>query len=420
MTGRTRNWAAQITSWALSFSVFELIGPGTMLAVLLRSLGASSLQIGFLLALLPIGMAVQALGAPVLEARRSRKWALVAVTAASSAPYLLMAVGVWGLADAPKGWSIAVVIGCFALIALSCGVREVAFFELAGATVAERRRGRFFGLRDAVTAATGMLGGAAVAWTLSRYEDRFPMGFVVFLVGGFVAVTLAWAALSLADDRPRSRRNGPARPLDLLKRLPAMLREDRRLTRYLVWRTFIQAARSAHAFLIVFALARFGLGDGTAGYFLVMVGLSRLIAGLPCGWITDRWGPGTGIVIVSLLSVILTTTAVAVAGLDLHLGVAYCIFAILGVFRAMWFSADSAMVLKLTSPELHLRYVSVARLVPLPATLAAPIVMGLVAGRWGYCWTFALGSLLAVGAVIVAAGLSGTGEGVTSRRITPG
>ena len=400
-----RNWSGQIAGWALSFTVFEQIGAGTVLAVLLTRLGASPLQIGLLIALVPLGMAAQALVAPVLEASRSRKRSLIALTVASSVPYLVMALGVHGLAGTRRGWAAVFVLGSFAAIALISGVREVAFFELAGATVREGHRGRFFGLRDAVTGGAGILGGMAVFWTLSIYGSRFPRGYVVLLVGSFVVVCAAGASLLLSADRSRPRRDGGVGPLDLVKRLPSMLSQDRHLGRYLLWRTLVQAARGSHAFLIVFALAQFALGDEAAGVFILVTELTRLVAGVPCGWLADRLGPRAGILAVALIAAVLTSVAMVVAELNLKVAGAYAIFSLFGLFKAMWFSADSAMVLNLTTPELHLRYVSLARLVPLPATLVAPVVMGFIAGRWGYGWTFALGTGLALGALLVGLSL---------------
>ena len=264
-----KGWLGQIAAWALSFTVFEQIGPTVVLAAMLKELGASPMLIGIMVALTPIGMATQAIGAPLLESLRSRKKTLIVLTILSSLPYLMMAAGVWWLAPTSKGWTIGAVAIGLALVALICGLREVTFFEFAGATISRPRRGRFFGLRDAVTAGTGALAGAAVYWTLSRYAGRFPLGYVAILVAGFAAVTAAWLALLLTDDRPRPAGVRPEHPLHLFKSLPAMLRQDRCLARYLLWRTLLQASRSAHAFLVVFALVRFSLGDRATGLFIL-------------------------------------------------------------------------------------------------------------------------------------------------------
>ena len=181
-----------------------------------------------------------------------------------------------------------------------------------------------------------------------------------------------------------------------------MLRQDRCLARYLLWRTLLQASRSAHAFLVVFALVRFSLGDRATGLFILAAEGSRLLAGVPCGWVTDHLGPRRGIVVVSCFSLMLAGIAVATAWVTPAVAMAYVLFLLFGVFKAMWFSADSAMVLSLTTPDRHLRYVSLALLVPLPVTLAAPVVTGYVAGRFGYAWAFMLSAALALAALIVA------------------
>jgi len=199
-----------------------------------------------------------------------------------------------------------------------------------------------------------------------------------------------------------------------------MLSEDRRLGRYLLWRTLVQAARGSHAFLIVFALAQFALGDEAAGIFILVTEVTRLAAGVPCGWLTDRLGPRAGIIAVALIATVLTSVAMVTAELNLKVASAYAIFSLFGLFKAVWFSADSAMVLNLTTPELHLRYVSLARLVPLPATLAAPVVMGFMAGRWGYEWAFALGTGLALGALLVGLSLGPGPDGGQAIQVREG
>jgi MFS family permease len=386
--------------------VFEQVGPAGLLAVLLRSLGASPFQIGVLVSLLPIGMAVQALSVPLLERIRSRRRSLAVVSAASAAPYLLMAAGLWLIADAVRAggatWGVRIITLCFAFVALICGVREIGYFELAGATVEESRRGRFFGLRDAVTAVAGVLGGLAVAVILSRYEASFPVGYVIILTAGSAAVLLGSGLLLLSSDRNRKPQKGRPDPFDLLKRMPGMLAADRQLTLHVVWRSLLQASRSAHAFLIVFTLARFSLGDQASGLFLLTIAASRFAAGFPCGWITDRLGEKRGIVLVAGISLVLKLVAIAVVRIDVGTGFAYLMFGILGIFKAMWFSADSAMVLKMTKPDLHLRYVSLARLAPLPVTLLVRILTGFIAGRWGYGWAFSLSAFFAVAALGVA------------------
>ena len=63
------------------------------------------------------------------------------------------------------------------------------------------------------------------------------------------------------------------------------------------------------------------------------------------------------------------------------------------------------MILRLTTPEKHLRYVSLALLVPLPATVATPLLTGLIVSRWGYAPAFGLGAVLSAAAFVVATGV---------------
>ena len=63
-----RDWLGQIAAWALSFTVFEQIGPPSCSGgVCSRNWARRRMLIGVMVALIPIGMATQAIGAPVLE-----------------------------------------------------------------------------------------------------------------------------------------------------------------------------------------------------------------------------------------------------------------------------------------------------------------------------------------------------------------
>jgi MFS family permease len=284
----TRNYLAHLAHGLLGQTGFRLLNAPTFLpAYVLMLSGGSDLAVGAILSLQAFGQVLTPLiGANLIEHRR-RVLPVGFVTGGLMRAMVLL-IALAGLVLEPRPALVA--IGVFMLgFGLFMGMQGVIFNFLMSKVIPVSRRGRLTGLRNFLAGITS----AGVAWfggevllgdtpTVAGYSWTFVMAFVLTSVG------LATLVVVREPEPPTVRARTPL--TRRLGEIPALLREDRAFTRYVVARALATTGRMAAPFYILFAGREIGLSGTTLGILTVAFTLSGTFSNLFWGALADRYG----------------------------------------------------------------------------------------------------------------------------------
>ena len=290
---------------------------------------------------------------------------LVALTA--SLPLLFFA----GISGLGSDTAVGVVFACLAFTALGLTLSDLVWFPLLRAYVEPERIGRFFGtIRTTWHAAVIVFFLGAQLW-LSRHENGFGLLFGVAWAMGALRIAL------IARLPERSERGGDRlRARDAL----ALVRDDRRLRRYMIgviWGIAVRAA--ALPFVLVMLRRALGFSNSDAVATTVALYLGGLVSLYLWGAVVDRLGP----------YVVFRTYALGVGALYLALAflepagdttrwIAIGFFFAHAVLSSGHGVADTRLLFDLTPPEAPAKVLVVTAVIEGTLCGLAPMIAGAV------------------------------------------
>lgn len=429
MTGllpeRTYRWnflamGIDVSIFMLALSFASVYG---VLPLFVRHLTSSNVILGLISAVRAAGTLLPPiLVAGLIERLPRMKPFVIGCTIFERLPYLALAILTPLLATQHR---VALLWVFFAMIAISTtagGVATSAWLELIARVLPDDWRGRFFGLSGALGALLGVVGGAAAAELLHRFD--WPAGFALCfgcafgcLVVSFVFLAAARervpapavatvkgagvGAAPLAPPRHRAAKDGSWR------RLPALVRHDQNFAWYLVATVLITSAGMATAFYTVDAKRALHLSDAGAGLYAVVLLIASMVGNIAWGQLGDRYGHKRvlegGALCTGLAALCAVAGRVPHAGL-LAYGLA---FVLVGLGSSGVQMAALTFVLDFAPSGLRPSYIGLASVVQVPFAFATPLLGGILADHTGYSAVFVLAAALALaGALLVLKAVS--------------
>jgi MFS family permease len=264
---------------------------GMPLPMLMESLGATGVLIGLVTTVRQITMLAQIPGAVYCErlAERKRFWAITAIL--HRAVWFLPALLPWMFPAMDPRLPVLIVF-TVALSDLLANAGTASWFSWMAELVPERTAGKFWGTRQSVLTASGLVAAAAMGWVL----DAFPApsepggGFVGFSIVFAIAASLGIAdiVLHLRVSEPRPTPAPRHRPL--AERLIAPLRDAdfRRLTFAMgAWNFSVGLAGSFGA---IYLKRDFGVSYSQLSWLFIAASLGAVVSGFVIGYLVDRLG----------------------------------------------------------------------------------------------------------------------------------
>jgi MFS family permease len=384
-----------VVALGLDFGLFlvglSFAGQATILPAFAAHLGAPNVLIGAIPALMTVGWYLPPLFVAGYTESLARKLPfLLRYTVWERAPYLVLAVVAFALADRAPGLSLGVVLAMLLVMAGTGGVLMPAWMDVVGRAIPTTLRGRFFAISSMSAGIAGLGAGLVTAWLLSSVPAPRSYGICFLFTALFMA--LSYVALASVSEPP----GPPAVPITSLRhrlrRIPALLRDDRNLAWYLAARVLASVGAVAGGFYTVYALTVLAAPAWQAGVFTTTIIVGKLVGDALLGWVADRVGH-RAVLIVGVAATVLANVLALTAGSAEALGV---VFALVGVQFASQ-NVSGLNVLLEFAPSVAERptYIGLGLTTVAPAAFAAPLVAGLAADVWGFR------------SVFVAAGLCG-------------
>ena len=358
----------------------------TVLPAFAASLGASTVVIGAIPAVMTVGWFLPPLFAAAHTERLDRKLPFVLRwTGWERAPFLVLTLVAFFLADRAPRLSIALMLLMLLVMTGVGGVLMPAWMDLVGRAIPTRLRGRFFGFSGLAGTLGGLAGSALTAWVLGTLAPSAAYG--VCFLSATVFVGLSWAALAVVREPPAATAPAQADFWTHLGSIPALLRRDTNFSRFLLGRVLGFGAFMTNGFLTVYALRVLGARDSDVGAFTALFLAGQMAGQLLLGWVADRAGHRLVIVLAVGAATLMNLVAL---GAD-SLGVFEIVFVLNGLLSGAIQVSAPNLVLEF-APTLSQRptYIGIERTLIAPFGFVLPLVAGLLIDAIGYRFVFGL------------------------------
>lgn len=324
---KDRNFWLGVTNGVLANGGEAFLHSALVLAPFLALLGAPTILIGLVPTLrVGGGLLPQLFVANRLAAEPLKLHYYHFTSVVRSAGLIILTVAVFALGTSNPSVLIAVVLLMVTVNAVAGGISGVPFADVTAKVVPHGRLGTYWVLRNGI----GGLLALGAGLTLRRVLDSdlaFPTNYGVIFAIGTVLLAAAYASFSLVKEPPGLA--ATRRPLlSTVREIPAMLRRDLNLRRFLRVRFLGLLALLAEPFYGVYALDKLGAPDGAMGVYIMVATGAAVIGNLVLRRAANR-GQNVTILQVGLVSMALTPLAAIFIG-DWRLFSAVFLFSALG------------------------------------------------------------------------------------------
>lgn len=305
-------------------------------------------------------------------------------------PLFLMPAATWLLFGRPS-MALMVFFFLFAWHTLGAGLTAVAWQDMLAKIIPQGRRGIFFGATNFLGNATGVLGASAAAWLLDRYP--FPYGYIICFSITAVFTLISYCCIIQTREIPVVAREERLPFRQYWGKLPAVLKNDRNFSSFLLAQVILSLSGMAWGFLAVYAQQHWNLADGKVGEFSAALLLGQAAFNLIFGPLADR----KGYKLVMELSALLAALSILLAFLAPHPDWFYVVFAMRGASAAGFF-LSMMFVMEFCAPDVRPTYIGLSNTVSGTIAALAPLLGGLLASLFGYSVLFAVTLVIALAA----------------------
>ena len=352
---------------ALSF-----IFGSTVLSLYTSYLTSSAFLIGLVPAVQNVGFFLpQLLLSQKTETLALKKPFIMRISVMERLPYLVVAALIFVWPGAPPWLSYGVLLLSLGTGTFSGGLAGPAWQAMIAKVVPPARRGLMFSLGRAIGAGLGLLGALLSRRILA--DHAYPISFGICFLLSFMAQAASWFCLSLNREPSVPTQRQAVDRRAYLRGLPALLRSDGNLCRYLVARMLVILGGMAGAFYIIYARRAFGVGDAFAGE-LTMAALAAQVTLVPLlGWVSGRRGHkwlaelGALITAAGLVGLLAAPSAPWL----------YAVFAVINTGNAAVGVASFAMTMEFCPEQDVPTYTAMINTI-----MAAPILLAPLVGGW--------------------------------------
>lgn len=245
-------------------------------------------------------------------------------------------------------------------------------------------RGTFFGGQAAVANIFISICAIAAGFLLEEYA--MPANFSLTFLIAFLFLTISWGALALSREPLDTEKIIPETLPPIWKGAGEILKRDRNFSWFLTARLMSMFATVGFTFYIIYCLRYFDMDAVTAGFLTATLTISQTIANAGMGWLGDRWGHRT-MLILGLVAVSLSS---GLAWMAPSLIWFFLVFILAGVANVSIWTIGMAMTVEFGTETERPVYIGLSNTLVAPVTILAPILGGWIADTMGFKTTFAI------------------------------
>ncbi|MEA3340612.1 MAG: MFS transporter [Chloroflexota bacterium] len=289
---------------------------------------------------------------------------------------------------------------CLGLFATADGFISVAWFDILARAIPLKQRGRLMGMAQFIIGVAGIGVGALVGLILTRRP--FPSNYALLFTLASVTLVPSVIALILLREPPPD--NVSQETSDQAKEnWWKLLVNDRAFRNLMICRISAGMMGLATSFYVMHAVDVLLMPQSIIGDFVVAQTVTRIIASIVLGWISERWGPRYVIRIGSAAAAAgpLFALVVHLAGSDWLIWAYPFVYVALAIVNSAWMLGFFNYLLEIAPDGMRPAYVGLGN------TLMGALMLAPMAGGWLLEAT-SYTALFGITTVIVAIGFAFT------------
>ncbi|NLK22087.1 MAG: MFS transporter [Epulopiscium sp.] len=294
-----------------------------------------------------------------------------------------------------SAWMIAGVYISYGLYSLLTGLINVTWTDMIAKVVPSRLRGRFFGIRTAITSGAEFLGALFCVVALGFLSFPFNYGLIFILVGVFT--TLSYIVLMQMKEPDFVRNTNRESFLKYAKNLLTILKEDKNFTFAICSIGLAIIGNAAANFRIVYAKEILSITPKEVALLTSLWLISRSIFSVIWGIINDKKGFKFAMIaghFIYLLSYLLM-------GNIRGIGLLYFIFILHGIAESVVLVTQSNFIISLGGEEKRATYLGLSAILFTPLSAIGPILMGLIIEGINYQVAFLSAGAMMAGMMLI-------------------
>jgi len=273
---------------------------------------------------------------------------------------------------------------------LGGGFTANAWTSMISKIIPPESRGTFFGMQAGL--ANLFISGSAIGAGYLLNALASPWDFAVCFFIASIFFALSWFALAATREPEDTEKIIPEEKTHFWDDAKKVLSRDKNFNWFLSARILSQFATMGFSFYIIYALREFNMTEVIAGYLTATLTISQTIANIGMGWIGDRSGHRTMLILGALaafLSALLAWNATSIAWF-------YPIFILTGIANVSIWTIGMTMTVNFGSKADRPIYIGLSQTLTAPATIIAPILGGWIADSAGFIPTFTISTNLSL------------------------
>ena len=171
-----------------------------------------------------------------------------------------------------------------------------------------------------------------------------------------------------------------------------ILRKDPNFNWFLSARFLSQFATMGFSFYIIYALRQFNMDAITAGFLTATLTISQTIANVGMGWLGDKWGHRSMLIIGAVAALLSATLAWFASSISWF----YPIFLLTGIANVSIWTIGMAMTVDFGTEAERPLYIGLSQTLTAPATITAPLLGGWIVDSAGFIPTFSISIVLSI------------------------
>lgn len=390
-----RNFVLNVLDGALFAFALSFASRSTVLPVFVDRMGGGNIAIGMIPVIWLLGFHLPQILIANRARQQERKKPLVLRTAMlQRLPWLALALITYYVVEpASPALALLLFFASFFLAAVAGSLNLPVWFDLIAKITPVKLRGRLFGWRMLLGAALGIGGGIVVERILETMS--YPASFAALFGIAFGVMMVSYIFLALVREEDISEVT-PKRPFHhFLGELPAILKRDRAFRNFLVADALLAMIIMAEAFYTIYAFQKFGLSEGFAGRFTIVVMIGLVVGTLFFGYLADRIGHRINLVLMSVMTIGACILALAAPSVEVY----YLVF-ISGAFTVgLQHISRLPFIAEICGERERSTYVALSNVVTAPFVLSG-LAAGWLANALGYEAVFIAAAAIALIAAV--------------------
>ncbi|MCX7984056.1 MAG: MFS transporter [Bacteroidetes bacterium] len=290
------NFRCQLVEGALYLSTRPLLSPETMLPALVQRLGGTNVIIGlipvivYLTYLLP-----QLIAANIFSKVPIKKGIVVRLGFIQRVHIFFLAIIIIFLGDSYPTLALVLLLLLYASNQATAGIVTPSWGEFVAKTVSPSNRGKLLGLRTSIGAFLGFLNGFLIVVIFGILPFPWSYGSI-FILAGMLQMSSLIAQEKVIEKEPStSVSHGSFLRLYVTTR--NILVSNKPFRQFLIASSFLVISYMSVAFFTVDALQKFSLDESYIGVFTVITIIAQMVSAIVLGWLADRRGSKSGLII---------------------------------------------------------------------------------------------------------------------------